>query len=415
VATKARTAAELQEEIAAKQKQLHDIFANKPDLDFTAEEAEDIKKRNDELTDLGTAYEQRKALEDVRDSAVKGNDRWNKPANIVGNGQPVQPNGEPKVKTMRQIFAESSELKAFRMGQAQSCLIDLSEARELKWVTDPEYKNTIALTDINNPATRLPNIVRSAQEETTVADMMLQGTTDNNSLSILTETTFTNAAAEVAEAAAKPESALDFTETTEPVRKIATWLKATDELLADVRGFESYVRERLAFMVRRREETQLLVGDGTAPNISGITDRSGIQTQAKGADPTPDAFYKAITKVRAVAFSEPTGIVMHPNDWQDIRLLRTADGIYIFGSPQDNDVERMWGLPVRVTTAMTENTGLVGAFRPHAQIFRRSGITVELATEHASDFTSNLVTILAEERLALAVYRPAAFATVTGI
>jgi HK97 family phage major capsid protein len=64
---------------------------------------------------------------------------------------------------------------------------------------------------------------------------------------------------------------------------------------------------------------------------------------------------------------------------------------------------------------MTQNTGLVGAFRPQAQIFRRQGITVEIATEHASDFTSNLVTIRAEERVALAVFRPAAFATITGI
>lgn len=415
MATKTKTAAELREEIAAKQKQLHDIFNEKPDLDFTADEAEDIKARNDELSALGVEYENRSRLEEVRDAAIKGNERFNKPANVIPGTKQGTGDGEGQPKQLRQIFSESLELKAFRAGQAQSVMIDLSDAAELKWITDPEYKNTIALTDINNVATRLPGINMSAQEETTVADLMLQGTTDNNSLSILTETTFTNAAVEVAEGAAKPESALDFTETTEAVRKIATWLKATDELLADVKGFESYIRGRLAFMVRRREELQLLVGDGTAPNISGILDRVGIQTQAKGADPTPDAFYKAITLIRAVAFAEPTAIVMHPTDWQDIRLLRTADGIYIFGSPQDAGIDRMWGLPVRITTAMTLNTGLVGAFRPHAQIFRRSGITVELATEHASDFTSNLVTILAEERLALAVYRPAAFATVTGI
>jgi HK97 family phage major capsid protein len=244
---------------------------------------------------------------------------------------------------------------------------------------------------------------------------MLQRTTNSSSVTYMEETTFTNAAAETAEGSAKPESALDFTERTDTVRKIATWIPATDELLNDVPLLDSYIRQRLAFMVEKRRETQLLVGDGTAPNISGITDRSGIQTQAKGADPTPDAFYKAMVLIMTTGDADPTAIVMHPNDWQDVRLLRTTDGIYIWGSPADSGPERMWGLPVRVTTGMTENTGLVGAFRPHAMFIRRSGITITVSTEHSTYFTENKIAILAEERATLACFRPAAFATVTGI
>ena len=262
---------------------------------------------------------------------------------------------------------------------------------------------------------RLPGVVGSAQNETTVADLMLSGTTSSSSITYLEETTFTNAAAETAEGTGKPEAALDFTERTDSVRKIPVWLPATTELLEDVPMMMSYIRGRLGFMVQQREEQQLLVGDGTAPNISGILDRSGIQTQAKGADPTPDAVYKAMTKVRTVGYAEPTAAVFHPNDWQDIRLLRTADGVYIWGSPSDAGPERIWGLNVRITPWMTENTGLVGAFRPYAQVFRRKGLTITISTEHASYFVENKVAILAETRLALACYRPAAFCTVTGI
>jgi hypothetical protein len=113
----------------------------------------------------------------------------------------------------------------------------------------------------------------------------------------------------------------------------------------DVPMMESYIRERLAFMVQQRREYQLINGDGTAPNISGILDRSGIQTQAKGADPTPDAVYKAMTKVRVTGGAEPTAFVVHPNDWQDIRLLRTSDGIYIWGSPADAAPSVRAGVP----------------------------------------------------------------------
>jgi HK97 family phage major capsid protein len=114
-------------------------------------------------------------------------------------------------------------------------------------------------------------------------------------------------------------------------------------------------------------------------------------------------------------FAEPTGVIFHPNDWTAIKLLRTTDGIYIWGSPAEEAADRIWGLAVRQTTGMTENTALVGAFRPHAEVLRRTGITVTLSTEHGTYFIENKVAILAEERLALAVYRPSAFCTVTGI
>jgi HK97 family phage major capsid protein len=266
------------------------------------------------------------------------------------------------------------------------------------------------------PATRLPGIVPSAQEEATVADLMLQGTTDNNTLTYLEETTFTNAAATVAENAAKPESDLVFTERTDNVRKIATWISATDELLADVPAFESYVRERLGFMVRRTEETQLISGDGTAPNISGILDRSGLQTQTSGLTHEADAIYAAITKVRANAFAEPTAVVINPLSWANIRTEKDDNNQYLGPGPFAADaVERIWGLPVRVTSAISEGQAIVGAFRPYAQIFRREGLSVGVFTEHSDWKVYNRQLILAEERLALAVYRPAAFCQVTGL
>jgi HK97 family phage major capsid protein len=175
------------------------------------------------------------------------------------------------------------------------------------------------------------------------------------------------------------------------------------------------IEERLPYMVMRRREAQVLVGDGVAPNLLGILNKPGIQTQVKGADPVPDAVYKAMTKVRWTGDAEPTGYVTHPNDWQDVRLLRTADGLYIWGSPMEPGPERIWGLDVRVTPGITENTGLVGAFRPYAVFYRRSGITVVASTEHSTYFIENKVAILAEERVLVAVKRAAAFCTITGL
>lgn len=395
---------ELSEKLAAKREELNKLFEGYPNI--PVDRVEQIKALNNEITDIAKNLDEATALEQMQQqnsAALKDAER---PTNRLPTPQQGGQNGH-EVKSLRDHLLASQEYQAFQRGQRKSATIHLPGT---------ELKTLLTLGDINNVPTRLPQIVMSAQEERpTVGDLMLQGTTDNNTISYMEETTFTNAAATVAEGGTKPESALDFTERTENVRKIATWLPATSELLADVSGIESYLRGRLSFMVERTEEAQLLNGDGVAPNILGILNRSGIQTQAKGADPTPDAVYKAMTKVRFTGQAEPTASVWHPNDWQDIRLLRTADGIYIWGNPSEAGPERIWGLTVRVTSGMVENTALVGAFRPHAQIFRREGVSIMVSTEHSTYFVENKVAILAEERLALAVYRPAAFATVTGI
>ena len=385
---------------------------------FDALDVEGVNKLNDDITEKSKTYEEAKRLEELGrrneaaiESGVQSRGTLTMPAapSVTDTG---------RIRDLKTILRDSEgRTKAVdrARGPAGKWAIPIAELTDAETEAHFGLKTLITLTTINNPATRLPVIRPSAQEERTVADLMLQGTTDNNTVTFMEETTFTNAAATVAEGDTKPEAALAFTERTVNVRKIATWIPATDEILSDVSGFESYLRGRLRFMVERTEEVQLLTGNGTAPNIRGINTATGVQTQAKGADPTPDAVYKAMTLVRSTGFAEPTAAVFHPNDWQDIRLLRTADGIYIWGSPVEAGPERIFGLEVRITTAQTENTGLVGAFRPFAQIFRREGITITASTEHSTYFVENKIAILAEERLALAIYRGAAFCKITGI
>jgi HK97 family phage major capsid protein len=263
---------------------------------------------------------------------------------------------------------------------------------------------------------RVDGVVTLGQQQPHVADLLAKGQTTLPTIRYIQEDTYTNAATTVAEGAAKPEATFDTSEVDAAVRKIAVRARVTDEIFGDFPTIRSYINERLPFMVLQAEDTQLLTGDGNAPNLLGILNVSGIQTQAKSTDPTPDAVYKAMIKVMTVGFFMPDGVVFHPLDWQDIALLRTADGLYIWGNPaQAEPVQRIWGLPVVLTTSETQNTGLVGAFRLGAQVFYREGIRVEATNTNSDDFEKNLISIRAEQREALAVYRPKAFCTVTGI
>lgn len=399
------------EEVAAKQAALAKLFEGVTDLTGNAaiERRDAIKSLNTELSDLATARDGIKEMADIEQDVKDAIKAGRAPRERQAMPDSAEPGSEPQtIKTLASMLRDNEAY--------QSAIKSGTKFRGILGEIPQSAIKTLSTTaDMVGPTQRLP-LVLDAQEGRTTADLMLQGTTSAANIEYYEETTFTNGAVEVSEGSAKGEAAIDFTLVSEAVRKIAVWIPVTDEMMADNEGFESYLRARLGFMIKQREELQILVGNGTAPNISGIHDRSGIQTVAKGAgEPVPDAIFKAMTKVRNTGFAEPTAVVLHPNDWQDIRLLRTADGIYIWGSPADAGPERIWGLEVRVTSNETENTGLVGAFKPDAQIFRRGGVELAVSDSHSTYFTENKLAVRAEERVALAVYRPASFCTVTGI
>jgi HK97 family phage major capsid protein len=418
------TLATLREDYARESFELHKIFeeagaeldlARVKRVDGTPEEkAADIRRRNDLLADLQREIEGLEALGTIgqlnglrqeKANTARAGDR---PA--YGGGTGPAPTDGALVLRQNGLLAFLHQDKGYRDlrdGRRRSVSIEIPVA---------DFKTLITLSLASSQAARQP-MVNMPLEERTVIDLLSAGTTDRTTIDYYEETTVTNAATTVAEGAAKPESALNWTLRTETVRKIATWIPATDEVLADVPWMESQIRNRLAYMVQRVEERQVLAGDGTGTNLLGLINRTGIQTQAKGADPTPDAIYKAMQKVRGASgtgFAEPTAYVTHPNDWTDVKLLRTTDGIYLWGNPSDEGPDRIWGKPVQQTTEITEGTGLVVS-RPYAEVVRREGVTVTMSTEHSTFFTENKVAILAESRLALAVFRPSAFATVTGI
>lgn len=416
------TLVEIREDIAAKSKALGEIFEQAgPEMDLSkveslkgfpdsAARSAEIKRRNAELADLGKVRDELKSLSDAAENARKEREWAEKPA-----GGMVHPgksdgggDGRRARKTPGELLVESAGYKSFNKGSRQTISVDIPDEVSFKATFDIAGST---LTGYD----RLPGIVLLGAQRLTVADLLAKGTTTSPTIRYVQEDTLTNAATAVTEGATKPEASWDTSEVDAPVRKIAVTSKVTDELFADFPAMRDYIDNRMRFMVGTTEETQLLNGNGTPPNLRGIMQTSGIQTQAKGADPTPTAIYKAITLIMSVGFFDADGVVMHPLDWQDIRTLQDLNGNYIWGHPADAGPNRIWSLPVVVTTAQTQNTALVGAFRLGAQVFYRQGLTVESTNSNEDDFKKNLIAIRAEQREALAVYRPKAFCTVTGV
>lgn len=409
------------EELDAKRKSLAEVFADAKQDDGTydfmksqglsapdaAGRLDEVRAKNRELEDLAKQVADLAELDGIASGLAKGIDGDREPA-----GNPMHPGagakgGNANVKSLGELITDAAH------GEG-----GWKKHRDLDFII-PEGQGVKTLMETGAgwaPETlRTGKLVESAQRPVQVIDLIPGNTTNQSSVVYMAETTFTNNAAEVAEAGSFGEAALALTETSSPVRKIAVFLPVTDEQLEDVAQVQAYVNNRLTFMLRQRLDGQIMVGDGTAPNLSGITDRGGIQTQAKGSDPTPDAIYKAMTKVRVTGRANPTAVVMHANDWQEIRLLRTADGVYIWGSPSEAGPAMIWGLPVVLCEALTEGTAVVGDYATHCQLSIRRNVTVLISNSHSDYFVKGKQAIRADLRASLEVFRESAFCTVTGI
>ena len=263
-----------------------------------------------------------------------------------------------------------------------------------------------------------PGILPLLFKPITIRDLLATGSTNSNSIVYMKETTFTNAAAAVAEGAAKPESTLVFDQATDPVVKIAHWLPVSEEMLEDVAQIMSYIDARLRLGLDLTEEDQLLNGSGIAPNMLGIMNRTGLTAATARTDPdtNADAIFKTMMKIFNAAFIMPDGHVVNPANWQTIALTKDTLGRYLAGGPfAAVPVPTLWGLPVDVTPSIIANTSLTGAFGTQAQVFDRGGVRVEASNSHQDFFIKNLVAIRGERREALCVYRPAAFAKTTSL
>ncbi len=401
----------------------------KDGYDIPSDKVGEFRKRNEELNKLGKEWEEARDIEEMAAKNSKEIEDLGRPANrppFPGPGQAAQGDARGQdgaaALTVGELYGKHGYNRDARghffLDVGGRPLAKMNVAIELPGGTSDGLKTTMTTS-----AGYAPQNIRSGKVQPyptrplMVADLLPTIPIGiGNAYVYMEETTFTNNSAEIAEndGTGAPENALAYTERTATARRVAAFLPVTDEQIADVAGMSALIDGRGALMVELRLDSQILNGDGIAPNINGFYAQVS-QAQAKGADPVFDCIFKAMTKVMHTGFATPTGVVLHPNDWQDIRLTRTTDGIYILGNPGDVDTGRLFGVPVAVTSAALENTGLVGDFRMHAALVYRQGLEVEFSNSHSDYFKKFLQALRISLRAALVVFRASAFCECTGI
>lgn len=297
-------------------------------------------------------------------------------------------------------------------------------------VASPEFKaatdTQLVGTTFNAVTTQVDtNIVQGLRRRLQIADLLSQGSLSGNAITYYVEGALEGDFATVAEGAAKPQiHYADPTAVTDALKKIAAFIKESDEMIEDLPFLVSAINNRLLYNLGLFEENQILTGNGTGTNLTGLLNRSGIQllgatTDAKAGN--ADQIFKAMTAVTTGSGLDADGIVIHPTDYQTFRLNKDANGQYYgggyfqgqYGEGGVAEQPPLWGLRTVVTPAIAAGTVLVGAYRQAATLYRKGGVRVESTNSEGNDFTTNKVTIRAEERVALAVRVPAGLVKVT--
>lgn len=384
--------------------------------------AEKVKAMNAELDELSAQVEALDAAEKAAGAHADREKAVGRPP-MPGGGGDLARAGQKALKSLGQLVAEHKAYQEWaKSGAGGGITLGFDDIYPSDALAKGAAFDTIGSKTLMTTAAgwgpeslRMPGFVEAVSRPIQLLDIIPLAQTGYEQVVYMEETTRTHAAAETAEGATFDESAFALAERTSPVRKITDSLPVTDEQLEDVAQVQSYINSRLMFGVRQRLDGQCLVGDGAGSNLRGLKNVVGIQTQARGTDPVPDAFFKAMTKIRLTGRAMPTHHVMHPTDWQGVRLMRTTDGVYIWGNPSEAGPERMWGLPVVQEDADAAGTGYVGSFQPAwMSLFERRGVNVQVGYV-GTQFTEGKRTVRADGRWAFVVFRPAAFSSVTGL
>lgn len=402
------TASELTAEFAKKNDELG-AFLEKVDLGGSPpqEQIDKFRELNAALADLGKQKDLALEIEGARAKSREIAEEMAKPV-----GRPSF--GAPGTELERRKSLSFGEAVCSVLYAKDGSLIknrDL-EAKDFNVV---EYKTTMTTAAGWGPESRRSGRVELIPTNPVMLmDLLPSIPVPTGTYTYMQETTYTNNADTVLEAAAYPESALALTPQTANIYKIGTTIPVTEEQFSDVDGMRAYVDGRLRTMVETKVENKILNATGTN-DINGFYNQVTQIYALAGDDLAFDAIYKGMNKVRTIGYAQPDLVVMHPNDMVDIRLARTGDGIYIMGNPDVVGADRLFGVRVLQTNNATEGTALVGDFGTHSALLTRWGLDVLATNSHSDHWVKDIIDLKARERVGLAIFRILAFCEVTGI
>lgn len=399
-----------------------EIEAIKSHLDTVKSEIKDaIAKRDAEVKQYGEATEQtRKALTAATErlDAIKHDmDRIDQRVIEMEKAAQRQFAGVQAAKSYGQQFVESDVFKNARANGTDALTVQ---------------KNLSGLAASAGALVRpdrRPDVIVPADRPRFIRELLPTIPTQSNAVEVMRQNVFTNAAAAQAPASpstaigagelqAKAQSNITYQLVTVPVRTFAHWLPASRQVLSDAPQLQRLIDSRLMYGLNLLSDSQLLFGDGTNQNLTGLMVDPGVEDVGQLASGTTaaqrpgamlDHIRAAITRCNTFDFYNINGIVLNPVDWGTLETAKGTDGHYIWVSVPNGGEARLWRVPVIVSNAMTVGNFILGDWTMGATIYDREQMDIRVAEQHADFFVRNGVAILAEERYGFGIELPKAY------
>ena len=356
----------------------------------------EVAKKADEAIEKANGQSQYKAIDSELKAEVKSlAEQYRALQDSMIEVAQKQTSAAPEAKALSaaEEFVKSEQYKQLVAGNIQRARI--------------EVKNTVTSGSTTVFPDQRPGIIPGNFGPLTLRQVLRAIPVTSNMVNSLREASWTNSAAEVSQGAAKPESDVTFEQYNVPITTVAHWIKISNQLLADAPAVVAYIETRLRDGLAQRIESQLINGNGTSPNLSGLTDSGNFTAYTPTSD---DLLVDAINRIKYTMWAAgnmPDTVVVNPADWGAMERTRegAGTGAYLYGMPGMQAGMNPFGLNVVLSNYLTAGKIIVGRMSDSAVLYNRAGAVVEMGYVNA-DFTNNLITIRAEERLGLGVDRP---------
>ena len=266
-------------------------------------------------------------------------------------------------------------------------------------------------------ADRVPGYKFDPTRPTHIRQLLAQGSTQSDVVRFVKESGYSNGAAATAEGTTLTQSDFDMTAADANVRKIGTYFRISEEMLADTPQLTSYLSARAPEKLLEVEDTQILSGNGSAPNLSGIITDATAFAAGDLADSVDEAnqfdvIVACLNQLAGANYNADT-ILLHPSDFHKILLLKDSQNNYLKDQVYSGLQPVFMGVKVVLNTAITAGSFLIGNFGVGTQLWVRDGVNVEFFREDGTNVRDGFVTVRVSERVALTNYLPNAFVTGT--
>jgi HK97 family phage major capsid protein len=363
-----------------------------------------IEKSNSDVVNNVVEKANEIVKSEVSGMATKLNERLD--AMEVANKKQFNSQKKVTFKSALKEALDNGAVEGIAKGNARSASFEL----KADMTTGADFTGEVIAAD------RVPGYKFDPTRPVHVRQLLATGSTQSDVVRYVKESGYSNGAAATAEGTTLTQSDFDMTAADANVRKIGTYFRISEEMLADTPQLTSYLSARAPEKLLEVEDAQILSGDGTGSNLSGIiTDAADFDTSSSGAFYQSveaanefDVLVAALNQLALLNYSADC-IMLNPTDFNKILLLKDSTNKYLKDQVYNGLQPSFSGVKVIQNTAIAAGTFLIGNFGVGTQLWVRQGVNVEFFREDGTNVRDGFVTVRVSERIALTNYLPNAF------